>query len=396
MKKTKLRILASGALIALALSGCAAAESNSGESASSEDTLIIGYSAALTGDGAAGDIATVAGLRYGVEEVNAAGGVNGIKLQVEIKDAQSDAALGGTATQELIDAGASIIVGPPFPGMASGVLQVAAENNIPVIAGASTQPEYTLMSSGPVFLAAFGDNVQAAGVAEYLIDQGHKSAFLVSSPDMTYTSNGATFFGDAFTELGGNIEAEGKFSIGQTDFSQLVTSIAGEKDHIDVIYAPMFPPDLPSFVRALRAAGVETPLAGPDGFHIADALAAGQEALEGTVYATHGFDTPGSPLADLVEAAAVTEPDVNEAPALAGLGYSIVQIIVAALEETGSTDPAALSEAIQNLEGLETVTGEITYQGTNGVPRKSVTIGGIENGEFVYIDSFVPTFIPEP
>lgn len=395
MKKTKLRFLAVAAIGALTLSACSSADSNSGGDAA-EDTLIIGYAAALTGDGAAGDIATVAGLRYGVEEVNAAGGVNGTKLKVEVKDAQSDAALGGTAAQELVDAGASIIVGPPFPGMASGVLQVAAENGIPVIAGASTQPEYTMMSSGPVFLAAFGDNVQAAAVAEYLTEQGHKSAFLVSSPDMTYTSNGAEFFGEAFTELGGEIAAEGTFSIGQTDFSQLVTQIAAQKDFIDVIYAPMFPPDLPSFVRALRAAGVDTPLAGPDGFHIADALAAGQEALEGTVYATHGFDTPGTPLADLVEKASETEPDVNEAPALAGLGYSIVQIIVAALEEAGSTDPEALGAAIQNLQGLETVTGEITYQGTNGVPRKSVTIGGIENGEFVYIESFVPEFIPAP
>lgn len=394
MNRIQRRILAAATISVLAVTGCSATDSNSGGDGS--DKLVIGYAAALSGDGAVGDVPAVAGMRYAVDEVNAAGGVNGVKLELIVKDGQSDAALGGTVTQELVDEGADIIIGPPFPGMASGVLQVAAENDIPVISATSTQPEYTIMSSAPTFLAAFGDNVQAAAVAQHLTSTDFKSAFVLSSPDMTYTGNGAEFFKDAFTELGGKIEGEETFSIGQTDFSQIVTSIAAVKDNIDVIYAPMFPPDLPSFVRALRAAGVTTPVAGPDGFHTAEALAAGQDAFNGTVFATHGFDTEGTPMGDFIAKAGEVEPEVNDGPALAALGYSTVQIIVAALEASGSTDPAALTEALKNLEGVQTITGEISYKGTNGVPRKSVTIGGVENGEFVFIDEFVPDYIPEP
>ncbi|HUH53942.1 MAG TPA: ABC transporter substrate-binding protein [Microbacteriaceae bacterium] len=398
MKSMQRGILALAAAGALVLTGCSGQGSGSDSASENESSnvLTIGYAAALTGDGAAGDVPGLAGLQYGVDKINESGGVNGITLKVIAKDTQSDSALGGTVAQELVDQGADVLVGPPFPGMASGVLQIAADNGIPVIAGTSTQPEYTLMSSADVFLAAFGDNVQNAAVAQHLLSVGHQKAFVVSSPDMTYTSNGANFFADAFENGGGEVIGEATYSIGQTDFSPLVTSIAAEKENIEVIYTPMFPPDLPSFVRALRGAGVDAPVAGPDGFHTAEVLAAGQEALEGTYFSTHGFEIEGTPLAEFVELASASHPDVKDGPALAALGYTVVEILAEALATSSSTDSAALTEAIQNIEGLETLTGEITYKGTGGVPRKTVTIGGVENGEFVFVDAFVPEYIPTP
>ncbi len=388
------RIIALSAASVLLLSGCSAADNGSG--GSDDKVLVVGLAIGLTGDAAAGDVPMLAGITYAADQINAAGGVNGITIKVISKDMQSDSALGGTVAQELVDEGAHVLVGPAFPGMASGVLQVAGSNGIPVIAGCSTQPEYTLMSSADVFLAAFGDNVQNAAVAEYVLGEGLKKAFVVSSPDMTYTGNGAEFFADAFEHGGGTVVDRATYSIGQTDFSPLVTTIAAQKENIDVIYSPMFPPDLPSFVRVLRSAGVTTPVVGPDGYHTAEVLAAGQEALNGTVFATHGFETPGSPLAEFIDAASKADPTILDGPALAGLGSTVVQIIAEALKISGSTDSAEITAALKQITGLDTVTGEISYVGTNGVPKKSVTIGGVVDGDFVYLDSFVPSYIPNP
>lgn len=387
-------IIALSTASALLLTGCAATDG--GGNSSDDNVLVLGIAAGFTGDAAIGDVPMLAGIKYGVDELNAAGGVNGITIKLISKDMQSDSALGGTVAQELVDDGAQILVGPAFPGMASGILQVAGANGIPVIAGVSTQPEYTLMSNATVFLAAFGDNVQNAAVAQYILSEGHKRAFVVSSPDMTYTGNGADFFVDAFEHGGGIVADRATYSIGQTDFSPQVTAIAAEKENIDVIYSPMFPPDLPSFVRALRAAGVTTPVVGPDGYHTAEVLAAGQEAFNGTIFSTHGFEVPGSPLAEFVDAATKVDSTVADGPALAGLGYTVVQIIAEALKTSGSTDPADITAALKQISGLSTVTGEITYAGTNGVPKKSVTIGGVVDGKFVYVDSFVPSYIPAP
>lgn len=389
LRTKALAVVATGLLLAGCSTGGPAGEGD-------DDVIVIGVAAGLTGDAAVGDVPMLAGAQFAVEEINAAGGVGGYMLAIASKDMKSDSTLGGTVAQELIDGGADVLIGPAFPGMASGILQVAQAEGIPVVAGASTQPEYTYMSGARVFLAAFGDNVQAAAVAEHVLAVGKKKAFLLASPDMTYTSNGPKFFADAFENGGGSIVGEATYSIGQTDFSAQVTDIAAVQDDIDVIFAPAFPPDLPSFVRALRAAGVETPVVGPDGFHTAEALAAGQDALNGTVFATHAFEVPGSEFSEWVERGIEFDSAIADGPAIAGLGYTSVQIIAAAIKAAGSADPEAIADAIAGLSGLETVTGEITYEGTAGVPKKSVTIGGVENGEFVYVDTFVPSYIPEP
>lgn len=361
-----------------------------------EKVLVIGYAGGFTGDAAVGDVPALAGAKFAVEQINANGGAGGYTLKLISQDMQSDSTLGGTVAQELVDEGADVLIGPAFPGMASGILQVAGNEGIPVIAGCSTQPEYTLMSQADVFLAAFGDNVQAAAVAEYLLEDGFERAYTVSSPDMTYTGNGARFFAEAFEQGGGTVLGDSTYSIGQTDFSAQVTAIAAKADEIDVIYTPMFPPDLPSFVRALRSAGVDVPVAGPDGFHTADALAAGQDAMEGTVFATHAFEEGNEAYATFVTEGVEFDATINDGPAIAALGYTSVQIIAAAAEKAQSNDPEALTAALKELSDLQTVTGEITFKGTNGVPQKTVTIGGVENGEFVYRDAFVPAFIPEP
>lgn len=388
------RILAVTTASVLLLTGCSAVDN--GDNGAGDKVLIIGVAGGLTGDAAVGDVPMLAGVKFAADKINKAGGVAGYTLKVISQDMQSNSTMGGTVAQELVDQGADVLVGPAFPGMASGVLQVAAANGIPVIAGASTQPEYTLMSSASVFLAAFGDNVQNAAVAEYVLGKGLKRGFVVSSPDMTYTGNGADFFADAFEHGGGTVVGKATYSIGQTDFSAQVTAIANSSGPIDVIYSPMFPPDLPSFVRALRSAGVTTPVVGPDGYHTAEVLAAGQEAFEGTVFATHGFETPGSDFAAFVEEGTKFDATVADGPAIAALGYTTVQIIEAALKAAGSNDPAAITEALKKIDGLSTVTGEISYVGTDGVPKKTVTIGGVVGGEFVYIDAFVPKYIPTP
>lgn len=360
------------------------------------NVLVIGVAGGLTGDAAVGDVPMLAGAKFAVEQINADGGAGGYTLQLVSQDMQSDSTLGGTVAQELVDDGAQVLIGPAFPGMASGILQVAGTEGIPVIAGASTQPEYTLMSQADVFLAAFGDNVQAAAVAQHLLAEGHERAFTVSSPDMTYTGNGARFFAEAFEHGGGTVVGDATYSIGQTDFSAQVTDIAAAADEIDVIYTPMFPPDLPSFVRALRSAGVDTPVAGPDGFHTADALEAGQDAMEGTVFATHAFEEGNEAFATFVEEGVEFDATINDGPAIAALGYTSVEIIAAAAEKAQSNDPEALTAALKELTGLETVTGQISYAGTTGVPQKTVTIGAVEAGGFVFRDAFVPEFIPEP
>ncbi len=374
-------------------SGSASASASGGGSG---EPLVVGFAGGLTGDAAVGDVAALEGMTYCIDQVNANGGIDGHPVELIAKDMKSDTALGGTVAQELIDSGVDVLVGPAFPGMAVGVVQAAAAAGIPVLSAVATQPEYTVVGGAPVYLAAFGDNVQAAAAAEYALKEGAKTSFTVSSPDLTYTSNTPKWFAEVFEAGGGKNLGDVTFNLGQTDFSAQVTEIANLPEEPDVIFTAMFPPDTSSFIRALRAAGVKSRMIGADGFDTVALLDAGADAVEGTWFTTHGWNTDGTPFADYVAGVEKANGAPPEAPALSALGCSTVQVIEAAVKAAGSVDPAAIAAALPNLENVETITGTISYAGTTGVPGKTVTIGGIEGGEFVFKDAFVPANIPQP
>jgi branched-chain amino acid transport system substrate-binding protein len=381
--------------VALTLSACQGGPDGGGgddQGGGGAEPLIIGYAAALSGEGALGDVNGLVGVEYAVNKLNEAGGIDGHEVQLITKDMKSEPELGGTVTQELIDQGAGVILGPPFPGMAVGVIQTAAQAGVPVLSVTSTQPEFPVVGGTKAYLVAFGDNVQAAAVAEYALEQGFRTAFTVDSPDLSYTSENPRFFVDTFEQGGGESLGSVTYSLGQEDFSTQVTEIASLDPQPNVIFTAMFMPDLGPFVRQLRAAGVEAPVYGVDGFDDQGFLDFAGEDAEGTAFATHGFPTPGSKFETFLQETE-EQPD---APALAALGVDTVDVIAAAVREAGSVEPEAIGNALARLQDVEVTTGTITYAGTNGIPVKTVTIAGVENGEFVFKNQFVPSYIPEP
>lgn len=395
--------------MALALSACSstdtaddatdtadAADSADGAASGGDgEPLVIGYAAALTGEGAVGDVPALEGVEHAVEQVNAEGGVDGHLIELVVRDMESDPATGSRVAQQLVDEGADVILGPPFPAMGVGVIQTAAEVGVPVLSVTSTQPEYPVVGGTPAYLVAFGDNVQSAAVAEYALSEGIATALTVTSPDFSYTEENPAFFAEVFEAGGGEVVGSETFSIGQADFSAQVTSIAGMPEEPDAIFTAMFMPDLGIFVNQLRAAGVGSRILGVDGFDTQGLIDFAGESAEGIAFATHGFPQEGSPFAAFVAAVEEATGSAPEAPALTALGGDAVMVVAAAVEAAGSTDPAAIGDALAELQAVEVVTGEISYAGTNGVPAKTVTIAQVVDGSFAFVDAFVPETIPE-
>jgi branched-chain amino acid transport system substrate-binding protein len=363
--------------------------------AATGDPLVIGAAVGLTGDAASGDVPLSSAMQYSVDELNKAGGIAGHPVKLIIKDMKSDPALGATVANELLADGAQIMVGPAFPGMAVGVIQAGATKNVTVLGGVSTQPEYVKVGGYKAYLVAFGDNVQAAAMAEYALKLGYKTVYTLASPDLSYTAKLPVFFNDVFAKGGGKEIGTDTFSIGQQDFSAQVTKIAGLNPKPDCIYTGMFTPDVGIFLKQLRAAGVTTPVLGSDGDDQQALIDFAGKDAEGLAFTTHGFASPGSALETYVAGyTAWNGGKAPEANAFAGLGGDCVAIIKAAVEAAGSIDPKAIGDALANIENLPVITGTISYKGTDGVPLKTVSIAAVENGAFVLKAQFIPSYIP--
>ena len=160
---------------------------------------------------------------------------------------------------------------------------------------------------------------------------------------------------------------------------------------------PAYPPDAPTFIKQLRAAGVEIPVISIDGVDSLDTISAGGPAVEGLVFTSHGFPAEGTSTADFwaaYEAKYGSPPD----SVFAATGYDLVKVIEAAVTAADSTDPQKVRDAIDGLENVQGATGTITYLGQNRIPLKTVYLIQVKDGAFELLKTLQPDAadIPAP
>lgn len=360
------------------------------------DTLRIGTATAQTGALAYADAPTMLGMKMAVEDINEAGGIGGkTKIELVEKDVRSDPAQTSIAAQELADAGVSVIVLPGDSDPALAAIGVVGDAEIPAISTVASSPTLPEIGGEYMFSNFPGDNVQAAVSAEWAYDQGHRTAWIVYSPDTQYTTM-PLYFADVFEELGGEMLGRSTYTMGQQDFSAIATTIAAQDTQPDVIMTSAYEPDFPSLLKALRAAGVTSQIIGSDGIDSPTTFSLG-EVGEGVVFTTAGYPTPGSELEKFNKA---FEARYGKAPdtIYSAVGYDLIKVIEAAVLKAGSTDPKAIRDAMANLENVQGATSTITYKGTNGMPVRQVSLVRVKDGEreFVAQPTPDPALIPEP
>lgn len=369
-----------------------------GESAGGGGTLVIGYAAGLTGALAPYDGPASKGIQLAVDKINAKGGIDGRwKIDLRVQDMRSDPAQGAVVAQSLIDGGAQLLITPCDADPSVAVGQIAQKAKIPAISSCASTPTLPSAVGDDMFMASMGDNAQATVEADYAIEQGYRTAYLLGSPDAAYTQKIPEYFKQVFTAKGGSIIGEGTFKLGAQDFSAEVTKIKNLSPQPDVIQTSAWIPDAPTFIKQLRAAGVQTPVIGADALDSPELISAGGASVEGVVFSTHGFPTPGSPLETFYQdyQAKFGQPADT---VFIGVGADAIAIIEAAVTQAGSIDPATVRDAIDNLQDVQGFTGPITFKGQSRIPLKQVSLVTVKDGKLALVRQVVPaaTEVPAP
>ena len=379
----------SAVLMAGAVATAAVAEADQHE-------VRIGYAGGFTGYLAPYDQPSLKGVQLAIDQLNAAGGVAGMQVELVVKDTRSDTAQAATVAQELVDEGvvAMIVSCDVDPAVASGVIAQAAE--IPAASSCASTPTLPAAVGPYMFSNYTADNLQGTVLAQYAREQGHENAYILLSRDTPYTEKLPEYFGEAFEAMGGNVVAVGEYTMGQQDFSAEVTNIKSLEPQPDVIQTSAYEPDFPAFLKQLRAAGIATPVLGSDGIDSPTTFGLGDVA-EGVVFSNAGFASPGSPLADYEMAYEAKYGEPNDT-VFTATGYDLMMVIAAAVEAAGSTDGQAVRDAWDNLENVAVATGTITYKGQGRVPVRVVALNMVSGGERAHVGDFSPdpSMIPAP
>jgi branched-chain amino acid transport system substrate-binding protein len=357
--------------------------------------VVVGAIYNLTGAQSALDGPSAEGAQLAIDEANRNGGVLGRRVELALEDGQTDTMVIAAKTAELLQDYDSMpgLIGLSDTDMVLAAAPVAAAAGHLFITSGATSPELPGQVPQWLFLACFGDNVQAAAGAEWAYGtQSARTVSILYSTASTYTTLLQGYFRTRFEQLGGQVVSVTPYSPDSLNDS----TIAGVA-HADIIYLSAQPDDALRAVQILRSNGFSEQVLGGDGFDSAGLWEAHPE-ISDVFFTTHAYLGDNNQAPEVVafrdayeQAHPGSTPD-----AFTALGYDAARLLLDAVDRAGSDDPDAVRAAFAATQGFDGVTGSISYVAGSRIPAKSVTILQIDAGTRVFVDQLVPAVVPAP
>ncbi len=347
-----------------------------------DDTLVGAY-LSLSGPDSTFGTDTREGIDLALEQVNAAGGVNGKHVKVLYEDDKSSAQEASNKVRELIDRdGVVALLGEVASSrsMAGGL--IANTKRVPMVTPSSTANEVT-RDRAYVFRTCFTNTQQGDAAAHYAHDdmKSHAAAILYVAQD-NYSSGLAQTFRDSFTKLGGTIAIEKAYQKGETNFTTYLSEVKGANP--DVVFAPVYYADMVQIARQAKPVGLAGSLfVGGDAWDSADLLEGAGAELEGAHFVDHFAPDMPSPNAQAF-LTAFRAKFGHEPGSLTAQGYDGARLLFDAMARAKSTSAGAIKDALAATHDYAGATGTITID-ANHDAIKPVVVVTVRAKKFAYV-----------
>lgn len=412
MKKTWLAIGLSISIALSALLGGCGSSTAAGSSASSasaavsseaaassaetvsEDPIKVGILHSLSGTMAISEVSVKDAEMMAIEEINAAGGVLGRKIEPVVEDGASDWPKFAEKAKKLLQNDkVATVFGCWTSASRKAVLPVFEENN-----GLLWYPvQYEGMESSPnIFYSGAAPNQQIVPAVEWLLQNKGKKFFLLGS-DYVFPRTANKIIKAQLAAQGGELIAEEYTPLGHTDYSTIVNKIKAAKP--DVVFNTLNGDSNVAFFKELKASGITSKDLTTCSVSVAEEeiRGIGADNMAGHLVSWNYYQTTDTPENKaFVEkyrakygADRVTDDPIEAA-------YINVYLWAEAVKKAGSTDVAKVKEAAKGLE-FKAPEGTVKIEGENQHLWKPVRIGEVQpDGLIKEIWSTAESVKPDP
>lgn len=352
-----------------------------------EETIKIGGISVLTGPASLYGIAVQKGVDLYMEQLNAQGGIDGKKVEMLWMDDQGDPTSAQAAYYKLVENdGVVAIIGAVLTGATKAVAEAAEADGIPMISASATAYEITTGRPN-VFRTCFLDPFQAVMIARYVKDEGVTKAAVLYDNGDEYSTGLYNAFKEECEKLGITVTSAESAATADVDFKAQLTNIKATEP--EVVFLPYYGAPAAYILKQAKEIGLDVKFYGADGIsNVIDSIT-DTSLLPGITYTDHFTDDADSEIAKNYMKS--FEEKYGEKPTLAfsATAYDAALVMTEAIKTAGSTDFAAVVEAIKN-SNVEGVTGNITFDGHND-PIKSVFFTTFDaDGNRVFIKRMDP------
>lgn len=384
MKKTTKKLISLAVAVVMIVASLAGCQSNETVDAS---TLVIGGIGPLTGAAATYGIAVKNGAQIAVDEINAAGGINGMQIKFEFQDDEHDAEKAVNAYNTLKDKGMKILMGTVTSAPCTAVSAETAKDNMFQLTPSGSAVECT---KGPnAFRVCFNDPNQGAASAVYIADNNlaKKVAVIYDSSDVYSTGIYKKFDAEAKVKGLEIVTAQAFTKDTSTDFSVQIQKI--KESGAELVFLPIYYQAAALILTQADKAGLKTTFFGCDGLDgIIEQMGSEVALTEGVVLLTPFVATATDD--KTVNFVNTYKEKFNEVPIqFAADAYDAMYIIKAAMEKAEIKDATMdmsemcelLKTAMTQIE-LDGLTGEDMTWSADGEPNKQPKAMVIKNGVY--------------
>jgi branched-chain amino acid transport system substrate-binding protein len=345
--------------------------------AASAQNIMIGASVPDTGPAAAPALWQRWGFQIALDEVNAAGGVLGKKVELLAYDNRCNPSEAVNVANKLIEAKVVAILGAHCSSATLATMPLIAAAKIPMVEGIASSPKITDLSGVGrnewTFRINPSDDDMMEALGLYLSQSSKIRRVAVLGEDSDFGRGGAAAFAAVAKKYGLEVISTDFHPQSYPDFTSLLTRI--QQSRPDAIALFQLAGDQLNFLRNAMQLGVRIPYVGrfdPGGNNLQIVQAGG---MEGSITAwTYSYlvDAPANKaFVAEVEKRHKTTPVLQT-----WAGYDAMSLLLKAIAEAGSTDPAAIRDAIKNIQFSNVMGAPVKFDDHNQA-GKVVLIEGI-------------------
>lgn len=297
------------------------------------------------------------GILLAVDEVNAAGGINGRKLEVVMEDDGGDPKKSVNAFTKLATVSkVPIVIGPLSSGASMATAPLADQYKVVQLSTLAGTIDLT-KAGDFVFRIYPSSEVGSRYIAKQAVERFKAKRIAIFYPNNAFGVASRKFTTEVVKASGAEVVAEETFKDGDRDFRTQLTKISEAKP--DVILCSAYYEEGAQILVQAKQLGINVPVLGEDGW-FGPIAAIARDALPNLYFANVAFGPEYADNAEMQRFITTFEKRFGHKPnSFAAAGYAAVQLVRHTVT-TGSADSVKIKEALYKTD-LPTVFGPVRY-----------------------------------
>jgi branched-chain amino acid transport system substrate-binding protein len=342
MKSLKLIGLALGASLALSTTALA-------------QDISIAVAGPMTGGESAFGRQMKNGAEQAVADINAAGGVLGKKLALQVGDDACDPKQARSVAEKFASAKIPFVAGHFCSSSSIPASEAYADGNVLQITPASTNPLFTERKLWNVARVCGRDDQQGLVAADYIVKNYKGKNVAILNDKTTYGKGLADETKKALNKAGVTEKMFESYNKGDKDFNSIVSRL--KRDNIDLVFVGGYHQEAGLILRQMRDQGLKTVLMAGDALNDKEFASITGPAGEGTLF-TFGPDPRNKATAKAIVEKFKGKNIDPEGYTL--YTYAAMQVWAQAVAKAKTTDPKKVMETIKAGE-WDTVLGKLGF-----------------------------------